>query len=80
MYGEAVDQHKEFDRSKVQEAIKRQQLQEEANAKEGKKTKYNSFHADVDVTEEDMEAYRLRKGRGAEDPLASMGDELLEYK
>lgn len=81
LYGEAVDQHKEFDKSKIQEAMKRQQMQEEAFAKEGKKKqKYNSLNADVDVTEEDMEAYRLRKGRGAEDPLANMGDELLEYK
>ena len=81
LYGEAVDQHKEFDKSKIQEAIKRQQMQEEAFAKEGKKKqKYNSLNADVDVTEEDMEAYRLRKGRGAEDPLANMGDKLLEYK
>lgn len=81
LYGEAVDQHKEYDRTKVQEAMKRQQKQEEAFSKEGKKKqKYNSLHADVDVTEEDMEAYRLRKERGAEDPLANIGDKLLEYK
>jgi pre-mRNA-processing factor SLU7 len=78
LYGEALDQHKEFDRSKVQEAIRRQR--EEAYANEGKKKKYNSLSADVNVTEEDMEAYRLMKERGAEDPLANMGDELLEYK
>ena len=81
LYGESVDQHKEFDKAKVQEAMKRQQMQEESLAKGGKsKQKYNSLHADVDVTEEDMEAYRLRKVRGAEDPLANLGDELLEYK
>jgi len=35
----------------------------------------------VDVTEEDMEAYRLSKGRGVEDPMANMGEEeLLDYK
>jgi pre-mRNA-processing factor SLU7 len=78
LYGEAVDQHKEFDRAKIQEAMKRQR--EEANVYEGKKKKYNSLSADVNVTEEDMEAYRLLKERGAEDPLANMGDELLEYK
>ena len=80
LYGEAVDQHKEFDKDKINEAMRRQQLQEDAYSKEGKKKKYNSLSADVDVTEEDMEAYRLRKGRGAEDPLANLGDELLEYK
>ncbi|KAL7518029.1 hypothetical protein ACHAWX_002892 [Stephanocyclus meneghinianus] len=82
LYGEAVDQHKEFDKVKVQAAIKHQQEQEEALAREGrKKHKYNSFQAEVDVTEEDMEAYRLLKGRGAEDPMANRGgEELLDYK
>jgi len=87
MYGSNVDQHKEFDQDKLKEAMKRQQQQEEeaaaAMAKEGKngKRKYNSLSAEVDVTEEDMEAYRLRKGRGAEDPMAKLGEEeLLEYK
>ena len=58
---------------------KKQQQQENAYSRDDKK-KYNSLGADVDVTEEDMEAYRLRKGRGTEDPLANLGDELLEYK
>ena len=81
LYGEAVDQHKEYDESKIQAAMKYQQELEEADAKQSKKKhKYNSFQAEVDVTEEDMEAYRLRKGRGVEDPMANMGDELLDYK
>lgn len=83
MYGSSIDQMKEFDKEKVKEAMKRQQQQEEdaaaAIAKSGKR-KYNSLSADVDVTEEDMEAYRLRKGRGEEDPMAKLGDdELLDY-
>ena len=87
MYGSAIDQHKEFDQEKLKEAMKRQQQQEEeaaaAMSKNGKngKRKYNSLSAEVDVTEEDMEAYRLRKGRGVEDPMAKLGDdELLDYK
>jgi len=88
LYGEAVDQHKEFDREKLQAAMKRQQQQQEeeeddvTTAKGGKnKRKYNSSSAEVDVTEEDMEAYRLSKGRGVEDPMANMGEEeLLDYK
>ena len=63
--------------------MKRQRRQEEddALAKDGKnKRKYNSLSVEVDVTEEDMEAYRLSKGRGADDPMASMDDEgFLDY-
>ncbi|KAL7543549.1 hypothetical protein ACHAXR_012835 [Thalassiosira sp. AJA248-18] len=84
LYGSAVDQHKEFDKDKLQAAMKRQQQQEEeAGAAKGgksKRAKYNSLSAEVDVTEEDMEAYRLSKGRGVDDPMAKMGEELLEYK
>ncbi|KAL7544676.1 hypothetical protein ACHAWF_008044 [Thalassiosira exigua] len=80
LYGEALDQHKDFDKEKVEEAMRRQRRQEEEAAKMGGKRKYNSLSAEVDVTEEDMEAYRLRKGRGAEDPMANNGEELLEYK
>jgi len=81
LYGEAVDQHREFDREKLRAAMRRQE--EQAAAEDGgakKKGKYNSLSAEVDVTEEDMEAYRLRKGRGIEDPMANLGGELLDYK
>ena len=82
LYGEATDQHKAFDKEKLKAAMKRQEEEEElAERNMGKgKRKYNSLSAEVDVTEEDMEAYRMRKERGAEDPMASMGDELLDYK
>jgi competence protein ComGC len=44
------------------------------------KRKYNSLGTDVDVTEEQMEAYRLKKGR-SDDPMAKVGsDEILEYE
>mmetsp|Transcript_12000 Transcript_12000/g.25561 ORF Transcript_12000/g.25561 Transcript_12000/m.25561 type:complete len:703 (-) Transcript_12000:279-2387(-) len=83
LYGEAVDQHKEYDKDKLRVAMKRQEEQE-AGANNGKggngKRKYNSLSAEVDITEEDMEAYRLRKGRGTEDPMANLGGELLDYK
>ena len=82
LYGEATDQQKEFDKDKLRAAMKRQEKQEaEAERNMGKnKRKYNSLSADVDVTEEDMEAYRMRKERGTDDPMANMGDELLDYK
>lgn len=81
LFGEAADQHKEYDKEKLRTAIKRQEEQEAAAARGGaNKRKYNSLSAEVDVTEEDMEAYRLRRERGAEDPMANLGGELLEYK
>ena len=81
LYGEVVDQHKEFDREKLRAAMKRQRQQEEDVADGKNKRKYNSSSVEVDVTEEDMEAYRLSKGRGAEDPMVNMDDEeLLDYK
>ena len=51
LYGEVVDQHKEFDREKLRAAMKRQRQQEEdvALAKDGKnKRKYNSSSVEVD--------------------------------
>ncbi|KAL3822068.1 hypothetical protein ACHAXA_000136 [Cyclostephanos tholiformis] len=84
LYGEIVDQHKLFEREKLQAAVERQKAHEGdfSMSNGGKnKRKYNSSAAGVDVTEEDMEAYRLLKGRGVEDPMANMGDEeLLDYK
>lgn len=81
LYGE-VDQHKEYDNEKLAAAMRRQEKQEaeaDGGAKGGKR-KYNSLSVDVDVTEEDMEAYRLRKVK-ADDPMARLGDEeLLDYK
>jgi pre-mRNA-processing factor SLU7 len=80
MYGEA-DQKAELDAAKVREALKKQQQEEEEEKDlKKKKRKYNSMDANVDVTEEEMEAYRLHKGRGA-DPMSKIAtDEVLEYK
>lgn len=76
-YGEA-DQAADVDSKKLQEALKR--AEEEEKKKDEKKRKYNSMNADVDMTEEDMEAYRLRKERKS-DPMANIGsDEVLDYK
>jgi len=83
LYGEATDQRKEFDKDKLKAAMKRQEEEEAAAERNmGKnKRKYNSLASDVDVTEEDMEAYRMRKERGGvNDPMANLGDELLDYK
>ena len=60
-----MEQHKEFDEEKLRAAIARQEEQAASAAKgETNKRKYNSLSAEVNVTEEDMEAYRLRKDKG----------------
>mmetsp|Transcript_17393 Transcript_17393/g.26391 ORF Transcript_17393/g.26391 Transcript_17393/m.26391 type:complete len:634 (-) Transcript_17393:2380-4281(-) len=74
-YGEA-DQKAVFDEKKLNAALDK--AAKESGAEN--KRKYNSLSADVDVTEEDMEAYRLRKER-RNDPMEKIGnDALLEYK
>lgn len=79
----------ELDESKVRSAMDRiRQEQDRASTEEpatGKKRKsgksgYNSMSAEVDLTPEDMEAYRRLKSQRA-DPMANISsDELLEYK
>jgi hypothetical protein len=46
-----------------------------------KKRKYNSMNASVEVTPEMMEAYRLQKDLGCDDPMAKLGSAtVLDYK
>lgn len=68
-----------LDDRKVKEALARQQG-EGGIDNNRKRQKYNSMHADFDMTPEIMEAYRLGK-ETTRDPMAALGDnELLEYK
>ena len=77
LYGEA-DQNAVLDKDKVNAALHK--LKEEDDANNDRKRKYNSVDAGVDVTAEEMEAYRLRKGRSA-DPMANVqSDQLLDYQ
>ncbi len=71
-YGEA-DQFVKLDQEKVKEALR--------GDEEKDKRKYNSVDANIDVTAEEMEAFRMKRQR-ADDPLAKLADseELLEYK
>lgn len=79
LYGEA-DQHAEFDKDKLEKALKKVDKSREEPS-DDRKRKYNSLSAEVDVTEEEMEAYRMRKENTA-DPMAKLAnsDELLDYK
>ena len=81
MYGEA-NQHAHLDKAKVREALRKAVEEDAKNEGDERKRKYNSISSDgMDVTEEEMEAFRLRKGR-ADDPMAKLAnsEELLEYK
>jgi pre-mRNA-processing factor SLU7 len=79
LYGEA-DQKAEIDKDKVKEALEKFKQEEKAMKGDGNKRKYNSMNAEVDVTAEEMEAYRLRKDNTS-DPMAKIGsDEVLDYK
>lgn len=66
----------ELDDEKVQAALKKLERQErEAEELKGdeRKRKFNSLADgdDQDITPEEMEAYRLKKSRGGEDPMAA---------
>lgn len=60
-----------FDRKKLKEALKKEDRRAENNDMDERKRKYNSMGT-ADVTEEEMEAYMLKKQRG-DDPLAGLG-------
>jgi pre-mRNA-processing factor SLU7 len=81
MYGEA-NQHANLDKAKVRSALRKAAEQDESNEEDVRKRKYNSISSDgMDVTEEEMEAFRLRRER-SDDPMAKLAnnDGLLEYK
>lgn len=80
LYGEA-NQNPDLDQAKLKEAMKKaEQEQTKQDAGDDRKRKYHSMNAEVDVTEEDMEAYRLSKGQKS-DPMNNIGsDKLLDYK
>ena len=79
LYGEA-DQHAEFDKEKLENALKKVDKRRKEPS-DDRKRKYNSLSAEIDVTEEEMEAYRLRK-ENSSDPMAKLAnsDEVLDYK
>jgi pre-mRNA-processing factor SLU7 len=80
LYGEA-NQNPDLDQAKLKEAMKKaEQGQNKQEAGDDRKRKYHSTKAEVDVTEEDMEAYRLQKGQKS-DPMNNIGsDKLLDYE
>lgn len=83
LYGEA-DQFVELDEQKLKAAMLKEAERETKGGGGGgdgdKKRKYNSVGTEVDITAEEMEAYRLKKDR-TDDPMAQFGsEEILAYK
>jgi pre-mRNA-processing factor SLU7 len=79
LYGEA-NQMAELDQAKVQAALEKSIEETTGKDQDGRKRKYNSLNAGDNLTEEDMEAYRLKKELSS-DPMAKLGhDQVLDYK
>eukprot|EP00529_Nitzschia_sp_RCC80_P015538 CAMPEP_0113441706 /NCGR_PEP_ID=MMETSP0014_2-20120614/1222_1 /TAXON_ID=2857 /ORGANISM="Nitzschia sp." /LENGTH=694 /DNA_ID=CAMNT_0000332561 /DNA_START=23 /DNA_END=2107 /DNA_ORIENTATION=- /assembly_acc=CAM_ASM_000159 len=89
LYGEA-DQKVEVDQKDLKAALEKYDQGDGNNKRstsssgntdnDDRKRKYNSMAAEVDVTDAEMEAYRLRKERSS-DPMNKIGsDEILDYR
>jgi pre-mRNA-processing factor SLU7 len=78
LYGEA-NQHIELDDAKLKRALQEAEKTRSDKESDQKKRKYHSMEADVVLTEENMEAYRLLKEQ-KNDPMAKIAsDDLLDY-
>lgn len=70
VWGTETAQDAIIDQAKVKAAMKRQEEEEAAGLEQDeRKRKYNSLSSGAGVTDEEMEAYRLRKAR-TDDPMA----------
>ena len=79
LWGSEVEEGLQLDPAKLKEAIKKAEARERAGVEaDDRKRGYNSLAAnDTDVSAEDMEAYRLAKGRD-DDPLAAIKKQKTE--
>ena len=73
LWGTDVGEDVELDKQKLEEALKKLDQREKQQVEtDERKRKYNSFQADDEMpTEEEMEAYRMKKAR-EEDPMAKI--------
>ena len=76
LYGEA-DVKANLDNDKVKEALKKLDKDETGD---DRKRKYHSMNVEMEMTEEEMEAYRLKKERSS-DPMSKIdSDKVLDYR
>ena len=72
VWGTDVGEDVELDEEKVKEALKKLDERSKQVETDERKRKYNSLQTDGETpTEEEMEAYRLKKSRDA-DPMAKI--------
>jgi pre-mRNA-processing factor SLU7 len=72
VWGGDVAEDVQLDPAKLMDALKREEARDRGDGEDGgdeRKRGYNVSH-DVDVTEEDMEAYRMKRQR-KDDPMAA---------
>ena len=70
-----------FDKKALKKALKKEEQRAQGaddDEQDDRKRKYNSMST-TDVTEEEMEAYMLKKNRGSDDPMAKMGGTVGGY-
>ncbi len=73
MWGTEVGEDVELDKQKLEEALKKLDERDKQQVDiDDRKRKYNSLRTDGEMpTEEEMEAYRMKKARD-EDPMAKI--------
>ena len=73
VWGTDVGEDVELDKQRLEEALKKLDERDKQQLEtDDRKRKYNSFQADSEMpTEEEMEAYRMKKARD-EDPMAKI--------
>ena len=73
VWGTDVGEDVELDKQRLEEALKKlDERDKQQQETDDRKRKYNSFQADSEMpTEEEMEAYRMKKARD-EDPMAKI--------
>ena len=70
LWGTEVEEGLQLDAQKLKEALARAEAAASRDVElDDRKRGYNSLHDNTEVTPEEMEAYRIKRGRGMDDPL-----------
>ena len=76
MWGTEQSGEAALDEGKLRDALKKHRAHDKAAVElDDRKRKFNSIAGNEEVTLEEMEAYRISRSRGAEDPMAKFLDE-----
>ena len=76
MWGTEQSGELALDEDKLRDALEKHRTRDKAIVEmDDRKRKFNSMAGSEEVTLEEMEAYRISRNRGAEDPMAKFLDE-----